>query len=147
MIRFFFGFPMNRSVMKSFKYNISNYNKHLPIFGCAFFGFWCVYEQLTAENGYVWFLPHRLEKNTTKLLQLAAKDGCTELQLNEMLEGHFSLSQPLYADDSAAMETDGTVAEWKADYLGVNSSHYGSYAYDAGNKIGLFSLKFDRTIL
>lgn len=107
-----------------------------------------VFIQLTAENGYVWFLPHWLEKNTSKLLQLATKDGCTESQLDEMLNGHFSLSQPLYADDSAIMETNQMVAEWKTDYSGVNSSHYGSYAYDAGMKATIFfPFKFGKHFL
>lgn len=69
---------------------------------------------------------------------MATKEGCTKSQLDDMLEGHFSLSQQLYADDSAVMESNQTVGEWKSQYSSVDKSHYGSYAYDAGKKIIVF---------
>lgn len=92
----------------------------------------------------------------TKLLQFAPRDpACTEEQLSDMLHGHFSLSQPLYNADTAIMESNRSVAEWKAKYLSTkisnrsvaewkaqypstDISHYGSYAYDAGESNGLF---------
>lgn len=82
----------------------------------------------------MWFLPHWLEKNTTKLLRLAPRDSCTAAALDQMLDGHFSLDQPRYAADAALTESNRSVADWKARYPSANGSHYGSYAYDAGKR-------------
>lgn len=95
---------------------------------------------MSAKYGYVWFLPLWLDRNSTEI-HASSRANCTQEQINEMLEGHFSLAHASYADDSAFMETNRTVAEWKDKYGLTNSSHYGGYAYDA---VWVYALALDK---
>lgn len=91
---------------------------------------------MSAKYGYVWFLPIWLHKATGDLM---TNGNCTREQIDEMLNGHFSISHASYARDDSIMQTNTSVGEWKKSFnnetnknfnkLLVNSSHYSGYAY------------------
>lgn len=82
---------------------------------------------MSAKHGYVWFLPIWVDKNAKEMY--ASKNvNCTKEQIDEMLDGHFSLAHQSYATDDSIMETNRTVGEWKESYGYSNISHYGGYA-------------------
>lgn len=95
------------------------------------------FPQMTAQSGYVWFLPVYV---TMKINDTGLQDvngSCTESEIKSALAGHFSLSYAPFADDSDVIEGNQTVEEWKQLYLqgtGMNKtsfSDYAGYAYDA----------------
>lgn len=90
---------------------------------------------MTAKDGYVWFLPFWLVTdwnmgNSTKQLNLT----CTESEMDEILNGHFSMSHEQFADDNVLMQENITVSEWKNNFTSngahkFNSSYVG-FVYD-----------------
>ncbi|XP_014251648.1 receptor-type guanylate cyclase gcy-19-like [Cimex lectularius] len=95
---------------------------------------------MTAEHGYVWFLPHR----QTDHWFTSVKDvNCNVKQMIKAIDGHFSLSHAFFAPDNNTMQENITVKEWKKKYeleLTLNStkeknikgfSNYAGYTYDA----------------
>lgn len=99
---------------------------------------------MSAKHGYVWFLPVWLDKNSGDLYS-SSSINCTRNEIEEMLEGHFSLAHQSYATDDEIMETSGTVGQWKERYeqTNVSLSHYGGYAYDA---VWVYALALDKLI-
>lgn len=96
---------------------------------------------MSAKYGYVWFLPIWIAKNSSEIYGFDV--NCTRDQIDEMLEGHFSLGHQSYATDDSVMETNQTVREWKGKYKFTNVSHYGGYAYDA---VWVYALALDKLI-
>uniref|UniRef100_A0A182NF26 receptor protein-tyrosine kinase n=1 Tax=Anopheles dirus TaxID=7168 RepID=A0A182NF26_9DIPT len=121
--------------------------------------------EMTAENGYIWFLPIWLSNvwNLSSETQGtggdeapmqhssgASSSSCTNSELLRAMNGHFSLSHAPYADDDSRLDVDGiTVREWKAKYVkdldrnGYMASDYAGYAYDA---VWVYALAFDRLL-
>lgn len=97
---------------------------------------------MSAKHGYVWFLPIWFDKNS-KEIYASSNVNCTRDQIDEMLNGHFSLAHQSYAEDNSIMETSKTVGEWKKTYGRSNTSHYGGYAYDA---VWSYALALDKLI-
>lgn len=98
---------------------------------------------MTAKYGYVWFLPIWLSMKTADAIK-TVNTSCTEEQMLEAINGHFSLQHAPYADDNVVMQENKTVAEWRRAYehccKDSNSykdtsnkyqSEYAGYAYDA----------------
>lgn len=98
---------------------------------------------MSAKHGYVWFLPIWIDRNSPEIYGSVDMVNCTRDQIDEMLEGHFSLAHQSYAADDAIMETNHTVGEWKTNYGLSNVSHYGGYAYDA---VWVYALALDKLI-
>ncbi|XP_049283544.1 uncharacterized protein LOC125763899 isoform X2 [Anopheles funestus] len=123
--------------------------------------------EMTAENGYIWFLPIWLSNvwNLSSEVRRPGENdgggvppstpnnstrGCTNSELLRAMNGHFSLSHAPYADDDSRLDVDGsTVREWKQRYLqnlsqmGYTASDYAGYAYDA---VWVYALAFDRLL-
>lgn len=97
---------------------------------------------MSAKDGYVWFLPIWLDKDSSEI-HVSSNVNCTQEQISEMLDGHFSLAHAPYASDGSLMETNRTVGDWKSKYGLSNSSHYGSYAYDA---VWVYALALDKLL-
>uniref|UniRef100_A0A182JYE0 receptor protein-tyrosine kinase n=1 Tax=Anopheles christyi TaxID=43041 RepID=A0A182JYE0_9DIPT len=119
--------------------------------------------EMTAENGYIWFLPIWLSnvwnlsseavgpsasppaKNTT------TTRGCTNSELLRAMNGHFSLSHAPYADDDSILDVNrsATVRDWKEAYqvsldeFNYMASDYAGFAYDA---VWVYALAFDRLL-
>ncbi|XP_053677809.1 uncharacterized protein LOC128727882 [Anopheles nili] len=117
---------------------------------------------MTAENGYIWFLPGWLTnvwnlsseaQGTTESTSGFPNSGghsCTNTELLRAMNGHFSLSHAPYAEDNSHLDVDGTtVSEWKKKYakklasLEYMASDYAGYAYDA---VWTYALAFDRLL-
>ncbi|XP_031629591.1 receptor-type guanylate cyclase gcy-18-like isoform X3 [Contarinia nasturtii] len=98
--------------------------------------------KMSAKHGYVWFLPIWVDKNSKEIYE-SENVNCTRDQIDQMLEGHFSLVGSSYAADETIMETNQTVGKWKEMYGLSNTSHYGGYAYDA---VWVYALALDKLI-
>lgn len=96
---------------------------------------------MTAKYGYVWFLPIWLSMKTADANK-TVNTSCTEEQMLEAINGHFSLQHAPYANDNVVMQENKTVAEWKLAYehsckdsvlynTNKYQSEYAGYAYDA----------------
>lgn len=96
---------------------------------------------MTAKYGYVWFLPIWLSMKTADAKQ-TVNTSCTQKEIIEAMNGHFSLQHAPYADDTVVMQENRTVGEWKVDYdkyckssavysANKYQSVYAGYAYDA----------------
>uniref|UniRef100_A0A182PFP9 receptor protein-tyrosine kinase n=1 Tax=Anopheles epiroticus TaxID=199890 RepID=A0A182PFP9_9DIPT len=119
--------------------------------------------EMTAENGYIWFLPIWLsnvwnlssETGSTGENGSTAPNnsnrGCTTRELLRAMNGHFSLSHSPYADDDSVLDVNRstTVREWKQKYndsltmRNYMASDYAGYAYDA---VWVYALAFDRLL-
>lgn len=97
---------------------------------------------MSAKHGYVWFLPIWVTKDSQGMYA-SNEINCTRDEIDEMLEGHFSLAHQSYAIDDAIMETSNSVGEWKTSYGLSNTSHYGGYAYDA---VWVYALALDKLL-
>lgn len=90
--------------------------------------------QMTAKNGYVWFLPIWLQKDWSSNAT-SVNISCTRDEINEMLQGHFSLSHEQFARDDSIMQENRTVSEWKKLYQQMPhadlSNYYVGFIYDA----------------
>lgn len=108
---------------------------------------------MTAKHGYVWFLPVWLSKNWSALARYRRNVTCTEDQIMEMLNGHFSLSHASFAENSAIMQENQSVGQWRTKYENkcLNNSEtgeaiqseYAGFAYDA---IWVYALALDKMI-
>lgn len=77
---------------------------------------------MTAENGYVWFLPSwfpadwydtdqtNIDNNATEHV------SCTTAEMIEAINGHISLSYKYFADNESIMQENLTVREWRENY-------------------------------
>ncbi|XP_055681418.1 atrial natriuretic peptide receptor 2-like [Lutzomyia longipalpis] len=89
---------------------------------------------MTAKNGYVWFLPVWLEKR--KILSENSTIDCTDRDLLEAFNGHFSLSYAPFGEDDQVISTLNTsVSQWQSQFHKVCPSDtpysYVGYTYDA----------------
>ncbi|KAJ6649876.1 Insulin-like growth factor 1 receptor [Pseudolycoriella hygida] len=97
--------------------------------------------KMTLKYGYVWFLPVWLSMKTGDAIK-TVNTTCTEEEMLEAMNGHFSLQHAPYAEDNVIMQENISVAQWKKAYeqrrkdSRLNSankyqSEYAGYAYDA----------------
>ncbi|XP_061510796.1 uncharacterized protein LOC4578387 [Anopheles gambiae] len=123
--------------------------------------------EMTAENGYIWFLPIWLsnvwnfssevpggENGATAVPPTSTNRttrGCTNSELLRAMNGHFSLSHAPYADDDSILDVNrsATVRDWKQAYnvslseYNYMASDYAGFAYDA---VWVYALAFDRLL-
>uniref|UniRef100_A0A182QRN7 receptor protein-tyrosine kinase n=1 Tax=Anopheles farauti TaxID=69004 RepID=A0A182QRN7_9DIPT len=123
--------------------------------------------EMTAENGYIWFLPVWLSNvwNLSSETQGtgsgeqrsppsdgtgSSSSSCSNSELLRAMNGHFSLSHAPYADDDTRLDVDGTtVRMWKQKYAknlknqSYTASDYAGYAYDA---VWVYALAFERLL-
>ncbi|XP_055645042.1 uncharacterized protein LOC129780610 isoform X2 [Toxorhynchites rutilus septentrionalis] len=111
--------------------------------------------EMTAENGYVWFLPVWLSNLWNVSQDRPARSPPSHCSAQEMLKainGHFSLSfAPFAANDSLLDTTSAgtSVGSWKAQYhellqsKDLLPSDYAGYAYDA---VWVYGLALDKLI-
>ncbi|XP_058056866.1 uncharacterized protein LOC131208230 [Anopheles bellator] len=132
--------------------------------------------EMTAENGYIWFLPIWLSNvwnlsaeqrhNESLPPTLAGSNNgsngggvtattggpraCTTSELLRAMNGHFSLSHAPYADDDARLDVDGsTVREWKEKYartLAEQGYQASDYAGYAYDAVWVYALALDRLL-
>ncbi|CAG9862835.1 unnamed protein product [Phyllotreta striolata] len=91
--------------------------------------------QMTAKEGYVWFLPVWLSPdwyNTTKY-NATEQIGCSVDQMIEAANGYFSLTHAYFAPDEDMMQENITVGQWKRNMKSIHRpiSDYAGFAYDA----------------
>ncbi|XP_055600889.1 uncharacterized protein LOC129749824 [Uranotaenia lowii] len=111
--------------------------------------------EMTAENGYVWFLPVWLSNAwnwSQEGRSVRSTVQCTPQEMLRAINGHFSLSHAPFADDSHLLSIHGgntTVGDWRQDYEmilrngSLIASDYAGYAYDA---VWVYALALDRLI-
>ncbi|CAO1344089.1 unnamed protein product [Diamesa tonsa] len=93
--------------------------------------------QMTAKQGYVWFLPVYLSKEYIVLPYSSPTISCTAKEMQEALNGHLSLSHAPFGKDNDIMQENIPIKDWQDKYrlkLNVTKlpiSDYGTYAYDA----------------
>ncbi|VEN45528.1 unnamed protein product, partial [Callosobruchus maculatus] len=92
--------------------------------------------EMTAKQGYVWFLPVWLNSTwyNTDLLNVNGSEAvnCTTKQMIDAITGYFAMTHAYYAPDDAMMQENITVGQWKQKYkrwTDVNA--YAGFAYDA----------------
>ncbi|XP_017886547.1 uncharacterized protein LOC108628852 [Ceratina calcarata] len=96
--------------------------------------------EMTAVQGYVWFLPLWLRPEWYDTDQYN-KDGeqvpCTTAEMNKAINGHLSLSHAYFAPDDDIMQEGITVRQWRDRYeldckqRNQPPSNYAGFAYDA----------------
>lgn len=92
---------------------------------------------MTAQNGYVWFLPVYISMKINDTGVANINGSCTEIEMRNALDGHFALSFASFGNDSEVIEGNQTIEEWKQIYLAGTAknetpfSDYSGYAYDA----------------
>lgn len=97
---------------------------------------------MTSEQDYVWFLPAWLPKLWNNNEHRKVNVSCTEDEIQQIINGHFSLSHVPYApDDTILSKENRTVRQWKRALLRKAKhqtsadlnilSTYSGYAYDA----------------
>lgn len=93
---------------------------------------------MTAKNGYAWFLPAWLSKTWKLSTRSDMNITCSESEILEMLNGHFSLSHAPFAAGTEIMQENITVSEWRIKYNNNLTNHnisigseYAGFAYDA----------------
>lgn len=108
---------------------------------------------MSAKYGYVWFLPVWLTKNWLNSTTIGRNVSCTDEQLIEVINGHFSLSHAPFASDTDVMQENKTVSEWRTSYEQnckeqneietAVQSEYAGYAYDA---VWVYALALDKML-
>lgn len=98
---------------------------------------------MTAENGYVWFLPTWLNKtwyNTTYFNEYnQERINCTTEQMIESINGYLTMTHAYFAGDNDTMQENISVGQWRNNYtrmcqagtVSIEQSNYAGYAYDA----------------
>ncbi|KAF7994006.1 hypothetical protein HCN44_011275 [Aphidius gifuensis] len=99
--------------------------------------------EMTMYQGYVWFLPLWIQKDwysDDENYDFSRNTSCTIAQMNEAVNGHFSVSHEFFASDNTIMQEGKTVRQWRDEYehqvkqssnnIG-KPSNYAGYAYDA----------------
>lgn len=101
---------------------------------------------MTAQNGYVWFLPVWLQKDWSDHVW-SINVSCSPKEITEMLNGHFSLAHEPFAADDAIMQENRTVAEWKQSFRNRTNSppdnDYIGFVYDA---VWVYAYALDKLI-
>ncbi|XP_072396651.1 uncharacterized protein [Diabrotica undecimpunctata] len=92
---------------------------------------------MTAKQGYVWFLPVWLGKNwyDTSINDNKEKINCSRAEMIEAANGYFSLTHAFYASNDSIMQENKTVGQWKQSVAKTKPqilhSDYAGFAYDA----------------
>ncbi|CAH1117481.1 unnamed protein product [Phaedon cochleariae] len=91
-------------------------------------------QDMTAVQGYVWFLPVWLDNRwyDTDYYNAKLKEviNCTTKEMKEAITGYFAMTHTYYADNDSMMQEGITVGKWR-EQNSVNSSNYAGFAYDA----------------
>ncbi|KAG5329551.1 ILPR protein, partial [Acromyrmex charruanus] len=96
--------------------------------------------EMTAVQGYVWFLPLWLRSqwyDTDYYNEKGEQVPCTTNEMMKAINGHLGLSHAYFARDDDIMQEGITVREWRERYenscraQNQQSSNYAGYAYDA----------------
>lgn len=105
-----------------------------------------VFLQMTARDGFVWFLPVWLERDWSTF-DRSRNMTCSSDEMREMLNGHFSLAHEQFAADDERMQEGISVAEWKRRFLNKSGddfeTHYVSFVYDA---VWTYAYAFQRLV-
>lgn len=93
---------------------------------------------MTAQNGYVWFLPVYVSMKMNDTTNEVINGTCTTQELETVLDGHFAMTFKSFGDDNSVIEgTKQTVLEWKKKYMSIENinriqlTDYSGFAYDA----------------
>nr|CAD7258606.1 unnamed protein product [Timema shepardi] len=101
---------------------------------------------MTADKGYVWFLPLWLSPDwydtdfynkKTASNNKTENISCTTPEMIKAINGHLALTHSYFAPDDQVMQEGKTVGEWRKNYSkicaakNVSVSNYAGYAYDA----------------
>lgn len=101
---------------------------------------------MTAQNGYVWFLPIWLQKDWSDHMW-SKNVTCTSAEIMEILNGHFSLAHEPFAPDNVIMQENRTVGEWKRRFRNITDSppdnDYIGFVYDA---VWVYAYALDKLI-
>ncbi|PNF24229.1 hypothetical protein B7P43_G15826 [Cryptotermes secundus] len=97
--------------------------------------------KMTAQEGYVWFLPQWLAPNwyDTDYYNAHHLENvmCSTTQMIDAINGHLSLAHAYFASDSELMQENITVRQWRQKYKSVcrarnvSESNYAGFTYDA----------------
>ncbi|XP_015177762.1 PREDICTED: receptor-type guanylate cyclase gcy-4-like isoform X2 [Polistes dominula] len=96
--------------------------------------------EMTAVQGYVWFLPLWLRSrwyDTDQYNEQGEQVPCTTIEMTNAINGHLSLSHAYFAPDDEIMQEGITVREWRDRYerlcksRKLMPSNYAGYTYDA----------------
>ncbi|XP_037928341.1 receptor-type guanylate cyclase gcy-13-like [Teleopsis dalmanni] len=87
--------------------------------------------EMTAYEGYVWFLPAWLSKNFTSVHQLAYNYSCTSEQMKRAFEGHFTIMHTPFGSPKSIMQENRTIEDWLIKNNSSGISNYAGFAYDA----------------
>ncbi|XP_071557353.1 uncharacterized protein [Temnothorax nylanderi] len=96
--------------------------------------------EMTAVQGYVWFLPLWLRSqwyDTDYYNEKGEQVACTTSEMMKAINGHLGLSHAYFARDDDIMQEGITVREWRERYENIcraqnqQPSNYAGYAYDA----------------
>jgi len=109
---------------------------------------------MTAENGYIWFLPAWFTKQwyQTDIFNslMAEHIPCTSADMNKAVQGHFLLNTAFLGHGDSQIVGNVTVHQWEQMYttrikeLQLRElSPYASYAYDA---VMVFALGLDKLL-
>nr|XP_023022017.1 receptor-type guanylate cyclase gcy-18-like [Leptinotarsa decemlineata] len=93
-------------------------------------------QEMTAKEGYVWFLPIWLDPNwyDTDAHNNNSSEvvNCTTKEMIEAIAGYFSMTHAYFAKDDSIMQENITVGEWrKKNDLRIKNANYAGFAYDA----------------
>lgn len=92
---------------------------------------------MTAEEGYVWFLPVYVTLKINETIIMNSNVTCTASELRRALQGTMALSYATFGNDDDVLPTNQTVGEWKKDYkqrrniVSLSPTDYAPYVYDA----------------
>lgn len=107
---------------------------------------------MTAQSGFVWFLPVYVSTKINETLQYAPGNAtfgtskCSNSDIHNAMQGHFAFSYKSFADDAVEIDEGITVKEWHENFTRLyeeenekrNNSNtynryddYGGFTYDA----------------
>lgn len=86
---------------------------------------------MTAENGFVWFLPVyvSMKMNDTEFEDI--NGTCSESEMRKAMDRHFAFDYSSFGNDLEKIEGGQTIEEWKHQYLrdsNQNQTHFADYA-------------------
>lgn len=89
---------------------------------------------MSLHHGFVWFLPVWMSKKWINATKPELNVTCTEQQLLDTIDGHFSVSHAAFAEPDEIMQEGISVSDWIRRYETASNgttSMYAGYAYDA----------------
>ncbi|KAG5675764.1 hypothetical protein PVAND_005641 [Polypedilum vanderplanki] len=93
--------------------------------------------KMTAQNGYVWFLPVFMSIRMNETEVMNNNQSCTAGELKEVLKNHFALSYANFGNDDTILPSNRTVSDWKNEYMRtrnintISPADYAPFVYDA----------------